>query len=173
MFLNNARFASDGITTLSSLITHLNPSSNENLLLEITDLTRLETRLDESSIEYMSRVRCISQQMHGVTIDRIIPLFAIASLDNERYPGVKSHYLAGDTALVNCDLLQLSGLLSSEETRQRALGTNSVPPSTTSINQVSNNNSQNERPVLDPRRSGKIPKAIPSMCVLVEKNEKD
>ena len=65
--------------------------------------------------------------MHGVTIDRIIPLFAIASLDHKRCPGVKSRYLAGDTALVNCDLLQLRGQLSSEETRQQALGITDAP----------------------------------------------
>ena len=51
MFLNDARFVSDGIKMLSSLITHLNPSSNENLLLAITDLTCLEIRLGESSID--------------------------------------------------------------------------------------------------------------------------
>ena len=45
MFLNDARFASDGITMLSSLITLLNPYSNENLLLAISDITRLEMRL--------------------------------------------------------------------------------------------------------------------------------
>ena len=143
IFISDARFASDGITMLPSLISHPNPSSNENLLLEITDLTRLETRLDESSIEYMSRVRGISQRMHGVTIDHIIPLFVIASLDHERYPGVKIHYLAGETALVNCDLLQPSSLLSSKVTRQRALGITAVPPYTTSVNRVSDNNSQN------------------------------
>ena len=74
--------------------------------------------------------------MQGVTIDRIIPLFAIASLDHERYPGVKSRYLAGDTALVNCDLLQISGLLSSEEMIQCALGIPNLPPSPTSANCV-------------------------------------
>ena len=149
IFLNDARFASDGITMLSSLLTHLNPSSNENLLLAISDITRLEMRLGESSINYMSRVCGIAQRMHGVTIDRIIPLFVIASLNHERYPRVNSRYLAGYTALVNCDLLQLSGLLSSEETRQRALVIPSIPLSTTSVNRVSNtqNNPQNERPV--------------------------
>ena len=95
----------------------------------------------------MSRVRGIAQRTHGVTIDRIIPLFAIASLDHERYPGAKIRYLVGDTALVNCYLLQLIGQLSSKETRQRALGITATPLSTTSVNRVPNNNSQNERPV--------------------------
>ena len=66
--------------------------------------------------------------MHGVRIDRIFLLFAIASLNHEIYPVVKIRYLVGDTVLVNCDLLQLSGLLSSEETRQRALGIPAIPP---------------------------------------------
>ena len=122
MLLNDKQFASDGITMISLLLNHINHSSNENFLLGILYLTRPEMRLGESSIAYMSRVRGISKKMLVVTIYRIIPLFAITSLDHDRYPGVKSHYLAGDTALVNCDLLQLSGLLSSEETRQRALG---------------------------------------------------
>ena len=87
-----------------------------------------------------------------MTIDRIIPLFEITSLDHKRYPGVKSRYLTGDTALVNCDLFQLSGLLSSEETRQRPLGIPAIPLSTTSANCVSNtqNNPQNERPAPQP-----------------------
>ena len=42
------------------LFTHLNPSSSENILLEISYLTRLEMVLGELSINYMSRVRSIS-----------------------------------------------------------------------------------------------------------------
>ena len=69
-------------------------------------------------------------------------------IDAGRYSGVKNCYLAGDTVLVNCDLLQLSGILSGEQTRQLALGIPAIPRSTTSVNHVSNtkNNQQNERP---------------------------
>ena len=76
--------------------------------------------------------------MQEVTIDRIIPLFAIASLEHDQYPGVKSRYLARYTALLNCNLLQLSSLLSSEETRQRVLVIPNAPPSNTIANCVSN-----------------------------------
>ena len=69
---------------LSHLLTHLNLSSSENLLLAIPDLTRLEMGLGESSINYMSLVRDISQRMQGITMDKIIPLFSIASLDHDR-----------------------------------------------------------------------------------------
>ena len=60
------------------------------------------------------------------------------SLDHDRYPGVKSFYLAGDTALVNCNLLQLRSLLSSKETRQHVLGIPNAPTSNTVVNCVSN-----------------------------------
>ena len=50
-------------------------------------------------------------------MDQIIPLFVIASLDHERYPGMKIRYLVGNTALVNFNLLDISVLLSIEDTR--------------------------------------------------------
>ena len=116
MFLNDTIFVSDGIAMIYSLLTHLNPSSSENLLFSISDLTRLKMRLGESRIDYMTRVRGISKNMQGITIDRIITIFAVTSLDHDHYPGVKSRYLAGDAALVNYDLLKLSGLLSRKDT---------------------------------------------------------
>ena len=84
IFLNDAIFASEVIAMLYSLLTHLNPSFRENLLLEISYLTRLEMRLGESSIDYMSRVRGISQRMQGIKIDHIILFFAITSIDHDR-----------------------------------------------------------------------------------------
>ena len=110
-------------------------------------------RLGESSIGYMLSVCGTSQRMQGVNIDRIIPLFTIVSLDHDRYPGVESRYLAVDTALVNCDLLQLTGLLLSEETRKCNLGIPNVTPSNTIVNRVLNtpsNPHQNGRPALQP-----------------------
>ena len=86
MFLNDARFVLYGIAMLSPLLTRLNPYSRGNLLLTISDLTRLEIRLGESIINYMLRVRGISQRMQGITMERIIPIFAISSLYHDLYP---------------------------------------------------------------------------------------
>ena len=131
MFLNETRFASEGITMITLFLTHLNPSSSENLLLAISELTCLEMRLGELSINYMSRVPGISQRMQGITMERNIPLFAITNLDHDCYLGVNSCYLTGDAALVNRNLLKLSNILSSEDTQQSALVIPSSPPSTT------------------------------------------
>ena len=90
MFLNGIRFASDGITMLSYLLTHLNPSSSENLLRAISYITRIEMGLGESSIDYMSHVRGISQRMQGVLMDQIIPFLSIAIPNHDRYPSMKS-----------------------------------------------------------------------------------
>ena len=101
MYLNDIRFASDGKAMLSHLLTHLNLSSSEKFLLAISDLARLETKLGETSIDYMPCVRRISQCMRGVSMDKIIPLFAIVILYHDHNSDVKIRYLAGDPALVN------------------------------------------------------------------------
>ena len=115
ILLHEPRFVSDGIAMISLLLARLNPSSSENLPLAISDLTRLDMRLGESRIEYMSRVRGISQRVQGITMERVIPIFAIVIIDHDRYPGVNIRYLAGDDTLVNRDLIKIGGLLSSEE----------------------------------------------------------
>ena len=84
MFLNHTIFDSEGIFMLSQLLTHLNSSSSENLILAISDLTCLEMGLGELIIDYILRVHGISQRMKGVTMEKIIPLFAIARLDYDR-----------------------------------------------------------------------------------------
>ena len=142
MLLNDTIFVSDGIAMFSLLITHLNSSSSENLLLDISDLTCLAMRLNELSIDYILRALGISKRMKLIKMERIIRLFAITSLYHDRYSGVKSRYLAGYAALVNCNLLKLRGLLSSLETQQRALVIPSAPPFTTVANRVSNTPTQ-------------------------------
>ena len=95
----------------------------------------------------MSRIRGISQRIQGVLLEKMIPLFAIASLDHDWYPWVKSRYLADDPALVNCNLFNLTGLLSSEETRKQALGLlRSTPLSTANL--ISNAQAQSPPTVL-------------------------
>ena len=80
VFLNDDRFASNGIAMFSSFLTRLNPSSRKNLLLAISDLTFLEMGLGKSSIDFMSSSRGVSQRLNGVPKEKIITLFTIASL---------------------------------------------------------------------------------------------
>ena len=128
MFLKNIRFFSNGIAILSHLLTHLNPSSSENVLPAISEITSLDMGLGNTSIYYMYRVRGISQRLQGVLAEKVIPLFSIVILDHNRYPSVKRRYLEGDPALVNGNPLDLSGLLYSKETRHQALGLPSSKP---------------------------------------------
>ena len=55
-------------------------------------------------------------------MEKIVPLFSIASLYHNLYHRFNIRYLAGDPALVNCNLLGLSCLLFSKDTSQKALG---------------------------------------------------
>ena len=122
MFLNDNQLVSDGISMLLQLLNNLNYSSSENLLLSIKNLNHLDMLLGDSSTDNMSCVLGESQLLQGIYMDKITPLFTIASLDHDPYPGIKSHHLAGDPSLVNCNLLGLSGLISSEDNLQQSPG---------------------------------------------------
>ena len=95
----------------------------------------------------MSRVRGISKRMRVVSMEKIIPLFDIASLYHDCYLGVKIRYLAGDPELVNYNILNLSDLLNRKDTRQQALG---LPISTTTTTADRVSNAQTQPPLKGP-----------------------
>ena len=70
-------------------------------------------------------------------MEQIINFFDIASLNHDRYPGVRGRYISGDLSLVKCNLLGIRRFLLSKETRKQFLG---LPPPIPSVteNQVSN-----------------------------------
>ena len=47
---------------ISPLLTNLKSSSSEKTLLYISDITRVEMKLGKTRIEYMLRIRSISQR---------------------------------------------------------------------------------------------------------------
>ena len=67
---------------------------------------------------------------------RIISIFSIETLDHDRDPGVKSRYITGDATLMTCNLIDLSSVLSIEETWQQAFGLPSAPQPTTFANRA-------------------------------------
>ena len=69
---------------------HLNPSSINNLILAISDLNHLDMSLNDTSIDYMSRIRVVSHKLQCVSVDKVIPLFAIAILEPDCCPVIKS-----------------------------------------------------------------------------------
>ena len=120
--------------------------------------------------------------MKIITIESIISFFAIASLDHEDYTGVNSRYLAGEAALANCDLVQLSGILFSKETRQCTMGIPSALPSTTTANHVSNTPTKpppygfpNPQPPQPPTQSSNVAyppqRGAPCKCIAVMMRE--
>ena len=62
MFLNYIKFATYRISMISPLLTNLKSSSSEKTLLYISDITRVEMKLGKTRIEYMLRIRSISQR---------------------------------------------------------------------------------------------------------------
>ena len=107
MFLTNDSYKTDGIAMFNTIIEHLEPTHANHLLATIMDLFELTYKATCTSIPYMKTVCKISEHLKGANIIQLMPLFAIANLDQDKYPGLMPHYLADDPALVHANLLSL------------------------------------------------------------------
>ena len=75
----------------------------------------------------MQTVCEIGDRLRGVDIQQLMPLFAIANIDQDKYPGLMSRYVADDPALLRANLLSLGQILSTEEKRHKFLNRNLGP----------------------------------------------
>ena len=58
---------------------------------------------------YMLKVRNLVKQFSTINITELMPLFAIANLDKDWYPGLVGHYIADDSALTSGVFFPLAG----------------------------------------------------------------
>ena len=110
---------------LDTIIKHLQHTHAGHLLAAVTDLSDLTYKATNTSISYMKIIRKISKCLKGVDIIQLMPFFAITKLDQERYPGLMSCYLADDPALVYANILYLGQMLATQEKRHNFLNCNS------------------------------------------------
>ena len=69
----------------------------------------------------MARVCSYINRLHGVTIGKLMPLFAMVSMDESWFGGILQRYSAGEPAVVSADLTKLEELMEDETIRRRAI----------------------------------------------------
>ena len=123
-FLNNPVYVNNGIGMLASFVDYLNPSNPEHRLHDIREVSRLDQGPRESAATYLSRVRGFANRLSGsgVTMDSVMPMFAILGMDHSKYDGLLSRFTSGDTSVVSADLPTLELLMLGEDRRKAALG---------------------------------------------------
>ena len=77
---------------LDHLINHLQPRQAKNLLNIIHDVSNLSMEPGGSSIKFMTKVQSIWGRLVTDIFPRLMPSFVIVNLDQDRYPGLISHY---------------------------------------------------------------------------------
>ncbi len=88
---------------------------------------------------YMARVRGFEGRLHGVTIDDIMPMFAILGMHHDQYSGLLARYTSGEPAIVNATIAEIERLMLDGDSRRRAMG---IDPTlnTASANRVQDKN---------------------------------
>ena len=126
-FLNNPTYVNNGFGMLSAFIDYLNPSNPEHRLHDIREVSRLDQGANESTATYLSRVRGFANRLAGVSMDSVMPLFAILGMDHSKYDGLLSRFTSGDASVVGADLPTLEHLMMGEDRRKEAMGITSAP----------------------------------------------
>jgi len=119
---------------LDALLANLAPSHAKTLLEAVEQLSRFSMTPAEDATSFMQRVRSLAERLDGVVLSQLMPLFAIANLDKDRYPGLVQRYIADDPALTNATLLSLQSMMTREERRHAAI--HGCPPATPSQSRI-------------------------------------
>jgi hypothetical protein len=134
-FLHRPEYVNRGIDMLHSLITKLNPSRPEHRLNDVREVSNLDMANDTAAM-YMRKVRGYATRLHQVTVDQLMPLFALLGLDQGRYRGILDRFTAGDPAVVNVDINALEELMLAEDVRRSTINPGDVPLSQPSANRA-------------------------------------
>ena len=121
-FLNNPKFTNNGFEMLDDFIGTIHPSRPENRLSNVRLLGALEQRSQENTAAYFERVRGFAQRLKGVTIDTLMPLFALNGMYQSLYNGTLSRFTSGDPTLISADLTALEDIMTQEVSIKRELG---------------------------------------------------
>ena len=80
-FLSRPEFVNRGFEMLHALQSHMDPSNPENRLADVKHLSSLAMKPDKNVSAYMLNVRILSNCISSVSINALMPLFAISGLD--------------------------------------------------------------------------------------------
>ena len=135
-FLNNTAYVNNGFGMLATFIDYLDPSNPEHRLHDIREVSRLDQGAKESTTTYLSRVRGFVNCLQGVTMDSVMPLFAILGMDHSKYDGLLSRFTSGDASVVLADIPTLEILMAGEDRQKAALDITPAPtPSANCVTQ--------------------------------------
>jgi hypothetical protein len=114
-FLNNARFANDGIAMMASLVETINPSRPEHRLQDVRDLSSLEQGSQESTSSFMAQVCGFASRLTGVSINDLVPLFTMIGMNHDAYSGLLAIFTGGEPAIVQVNIEGLEKLMLEED----------------------------------------------------------
>jgi hypothetical protein len=111
-------YRQDGIRMLTNFVSHLSLNSVTDRLGAITELVELKMELGKAHSEYMLSIRRIGGRLGAMTIGEILPIFALANMDQDRFPELVARYLQGDSSLLKSTIYSLEVEMNDEIERQ-------------------------------------------------------
>jgi len=86
-------YCDDSIKMLTDFVHHLSLNSVIDHFSAITELVELKMEPGKAHSEFMSTIRSIDGPLGAMAIDKLLPIFALANMDQDRFPGLVARYL--------------------------------------------------------------------------------
>ncbi len=108
---------------LTAFVDMIRPSTSTARLSAVWDLVSLSQGSQQGPSKFIAQYRRFASALGQVTVQDLLPLFALVSMDQDRYDGMVFWYTAGDPTVLGADLALLETLMCDKESRkQGALG---------------------------------------------------
>ena len=89
-FILNEEYKNDGFNMLTKVEADMVPKSPQNRLTIVRELGKFCQTKGEKTDAFLQRARTLHDQLAGVSVSELIPLFVIAGMDPDVYSGVFS-----------------------------------------------------------------------------------
>jgi hypothetical protein len=120
LFINDARYKSDGFAMLKELIKVLTPAGITSQLHSMAEFTNFSRNPQESESAFFARARALETAIHGTLPPGMMSIKVLTSVEAS-YPGLVDRYLRNDPVVINATLSQLQDLIMQEEKKKASL----------------------------------------------------
>jgi hypothetical protein len=133
-FTNNKKYISahghgqNGILMLHDYINLLRPTNSMNQMQTVIDMSTMEMGPSENGSDYAARARGLEAQASGLSVSRLVYLFALKGLPPDQYEGIFQRYYQNDPAVVKGTVQTLSDLITAEDQLRSIAAPGSSPP---------------------------------------------
>ena len=101
---------------LHTLVDHIQSSRPENCLEDVRKLASIDMGPSQTPSDYMFHLRTLTNRLGNITLEPLMPIFALIGLDHNRFGGIINRFTSGHPIVFNAGRNGIEDLMHVEAT---------------------------------------------------------